>query len=126
MEEQIKLSGVTVDCKDPKALSDFYIQMLHWEKTYEDDGFSIIASSTSDVKISFQKNIYYVPPVWPEKSDSQQQQTHLDFKVRDKAHMELMVERAIECGATKAAEQYSELWTVMIDPVGHPFCFDTL
>ncbi|WP_334297139.1 VOC family protein [Anaerocolumna sedimenticola] len=37
-----------------------------------------------------------------------------------------MVEYAITCGAAKAKEQFSDLWTVMIDPAGHPFCFDTL
>ncbi len=126
MFEQILLGGVTVDCKDPKSLSDFYIQMLQWRKTYEDDGFIVISSSSCNVRIGFQKNCDYVPPVWPEVPNVQQQQVHLDFKVRDKEHMEYMVKHAITCGATKAKEQYSDLWTVMIDPVGHPFCFDTL
>ncbi len=40
--------------------------------------------------------------------------------------MKQMVEYAIKCGASKAEEQFSDLWTVMIDPAGHPFCFDTL
>lgn len=126
MSEQILLRGVTVDCKDPKSLSDFYIRMLGWEKTYEDNGFIVISSSSSDVRIGFQKNSDYVPPVWPEIQNEQQQQVHLDFRVRDKEHMKCMVEHAIVCGASKAKEQYSDVWTVMIDPAGHPFCFDTL
>lgn len=32
MTEQVLLRGVTVDCKDPRSLSDFYIRMLGWEK----------------------------------------------------------------------------------------------
>lgn len=126
MGEQIMLGAVTVDCKDPKALSDFYIRLLHWEKTYEDDSYVAIDSPSCKVRIGFQRNIYHVPPVWPETPDAQQQQVHLDFKVRDKKHMAAMVEHGIICGATKAEQQYSDLWTVMIDPAGHPFCFDTL
>ncbi len=126
MGEQVLLGGVTVDCKDPRALADFYIQLLQWEKTYEEDGFIVLKSPSCNVRIGFQKNDYYVPPVWPETPDTQQQQVHLDFKVRDKEHMMQMVEHAIKCGATKAEMQYSDLWTVMLDPVGHPFCLDTL
>jgi len=126
MNEPILLGGVTVDCKDPKILSDFYIRMLQWEKTYEDDGFIIIASAASNVRIGFQRNADYIPPVWPEVPNSQQQQVHLDFKVNDKEHMKQMVDYAIKCGASKAQEQFSDLWTVMFDPAGHPFCFDTL
>jgi hypothetical protein len=126
MNEQVLLGGVTIDCKDPKFLSDFYIRMLQWEKTYEDDGFIVIASSTCNVRIGFQRNAEHVPPVWPETQNSQQQQVHLDFKVNNKEHMIQMVDYAIRCGATKAKEQFSDLWTVMIDPAGHPFCFDTL
>ena len=44
----------------------------------------------------------------------------------DKEHMKQMVDYAIKCGASKAQEQFSDLWTVMFDPAGHPFCFDTL
>ena len=126
MPEQIMLGSVTVDCADPKALSDFYIRLLGWEKTYEEEGFVRISSPLCNVSIGFQRNVYYVPPVWPEEPDAQQQQVHLDFRVRDKEHMKSMAEYAISCGAVMAKEQYSDLWTVMFDPAGHPFCLDTL
>lgn len=126
MDGQITLGGVTLDCKDPKVLADFYIRLLQWEKTYEGEGFITISSPSCNVRIGFQRNEDYVPPVWPEIPNAQQQQTHLDFKVRDKEHMNAMAEHAIACGAVRAAEQYSDLWTVMIDPSGHPFCLDTL
>jgi len=44
---------------------------------------------------------------------------HLDFAVND---LEEAVQHAINCGATMAAEQFSEEWRVMFDPAGHPFC----
>jgi hypothetical protein len=30
--------------------------------------------------------------------------------------------RAVECGATRAAEQVLDGVIVMLDPAGHPFC----
>ena len=44
---------------------------------------------------------------------------HLDFAVND---LERAVEHAIQCGASVAAEQFSDDWRVMFDPAGHPFC----
>ena len=44
---------------------------------------------------------------------------HLDFYTDDLAKG---VEHAVGCGAKLAQAQYSERWTVMLDPAGHPFC----
>ncbi len=126
MGEEIIINSITIDCGDPKALSDFYMRLLQWEKTYEDESFISLKAPSGNIRIGFQKNEYYIPPVWPETPGTQQQQVHLDFKARDKEHMNKLVEYAIQCGAKKAEMQYSDLWTVMLDPVGHPFCFDTL
>ena len=87
MDEQIFFGGVTVDCKDPKCLSDFYIRTLQWEKTYEDKGFICISSASCNARIGFQRNIDYVPPIWSDIPNGQRQQVHLDFKARDKEHM---------------------------------------
>lgn len=120
----IALNAVVLDCKDVAALSDFYIQLLGWKKNYsEDDEWVDIASPSGNVKIAFQKNEDYVPPVWPEELGKQQQMAHLDFIVQSTEQMELAVQHAISCGAVKASTQYSDKWTVMIDPAGHPFCF---
>lgn len=77
----------------------------------------------SNVKLGFQSDPDYVPPAWPQSPPAQQQMLHLDFAVADEQQMEQAVQHAIDCGATKATQQYSPLWTVMIDPAGHPFCF---
>lgn len=68
--------------------------------------------------ILFQRNPEYCPPVWPEEPGVQQQMAHLDFAVND---LEEAVQHAINCGATMAAERFSEEWRVMFDPAGHPF-----
>jgi len=122
----IKLSGVALECKDVKALSKFYLDMLGWEIAFEDDGFMSIRSPLSNVNISFQRNIDYIPPVWPEQENEQQMMLHLDFKADSEEQMQIMVQHAISCGAKKAETQYSDKWTVMTDPAGHPFCIDTL
>ena len=120
----IQLKSIVLDCPDIHALSDFYIRMLGWEKNFQaEEDFLDIRSPLGGVQIAFQTNTDYVPPVWPEEPNAQQQMLHIDFAVPSQEDMERAVKHAISCGATKAETQYSEEWTVMFDPVGHPFCF---
>ena len=119
----IVLGTVVLDCPDIKALSDFYIRLLGWEKSYADQNWIDIQSPRGGIKLGFQENPDYVPPVWPEEPPGQQQMLHLDFVVSSPEQMEVAVRHAISCGAKKADVQYDDKWTVMIDPVGHPFCF---
>lgn len=122
---KIKFDKVVLDCRDPQKLADFYIKLLGWQKGYDKDGFVIIGSPTSNVDIGFQQNIDYVQPTWPERDGLQQQMLHLDFAV-DAADQKYWVEQAISLGAKVADEQYSQHWTVMLDPEGHPFCIDAM
>ncbi len=121
----IKFDKVVLDCLDPQALADFYIKLLGWKKGYDNNGFVIIGSETSNVDIGFQVNADYVQPTWPEKDSQQQQMLHLDFAVDPSDH-QYWVQQAISFGARKATEQYSDQWTVMLDPEGHPFCIDAM
>jgi catechol-2,3-dioxygenase len=121
----IALDAVVLECRDVDSLSEFYIRLLGWKKNYgEDDEWADIVSPSGGVKIAFQKNEDYIPPVWPDKPGEQQQMVHLDFTVRDKEQMECAVQHAISCGAVKTGMQYDPAkWTTMLDPEGHPFCF---
>ncbi|MFV0413385.1 MAG: VOC family protein [Oscillospiraceae bacterium] len=119
----ISLGTVVLDSKDKKALSAFYLKMLGWNKTYEDEDWIDIQSPTGGVKLGFQEDPAYTPPAWPEDPPAQQQMLHLDFNTASIAEMEQAVRHALSCGAKKAEIQYDEKWTVMIDPAGHPFCF---
>ena len=121
----LAINAVVLDCRDTVALSDFYIRLLGWNKEpdNEDEEFIGIYSPAGGARILFQQNEDYIPPVWPGESGRQQQMTHLDFTVKNKEQMELAVKHAVACGARKASVQYSDRWTVMIDPAGHPFCF---
>lgn len=122
----ILINSVTIDCRNPKALADFYVRLLGWSILLETEDFVSIGTPGFPVRIGFQLNELYVPPVWPEQEGHPQQMEHLDFKAADHADMEAIVRHAVNCGAKIAPKQYSEDWTVLIDPEGHPFCIDTL
>lgn len=121
----IALDAVVLECKNVSALAGFYIRLLGWQKHYQEgDAWIDIISPSGGVKIAFQKNEDYIPPVWPDVPGAQQQMAHLDFAVKDKAQMARAVTRALACGAIKAGAQFDpEKWTTMLDPEGHPFCF---
>jgi uncharacterized glyoxalase superfamily protein PhnB len=122
---RIKFDKVVLDCLNPGALADFYADLLGWKKGYVTDDFVIIGSEASNVDIGFQRNLDYVRPAWPEESGRQQQMLHLDFAV-DRAALEDWAQKAVSLGAQVAETQYSDDWTVMLDPEGHPFCFDAV
>lgn len=119
----IKMYAMTLDCKAPNELAKFYAALLSWDVVYSDDGFAVIGPSGAEQGaypgIMFQCNPGYAPPVWPDAPEAQQQMAHLDLAVND---LDGAVAHAIACGATEAAEQFSESWRVMLDPSGHPFC----
>ncbi len=122
-EVKIKMYEVVLDCKDPLALAQFYAALVKWEIVFQDEEFICIGAPGTKQGaypgILFQRNPEYVPPVWPDEPEAQQQMAHLDFAVDD---LEKAVEHAIQCGATLADKQFSDRWRVMIDPSGHPFC----
>ena len=119
----IKLYSFTLDCKDPQELANFYAAMLGWEVVYADAEFAVAGApgvqQGAYPGITFQRSSAYRPPVWPDAPEAQRQMAHLDFAVND---IEQAVQHALTCGATEAAEQFSEHWRVMFDPAGHPFC----
>jgi predicted enzyme related to lactoylglutathione lyase len=119
----IKLYALTLDSKDPEALAKFYGELLGWMIPYQNEDFVVLAPPDSAQGaypcITFQRNPAYVPPVWPEKPEAQQQMAHLDFAVNDLA---AAVQHATRCGAAEAPRQFSDGWRVMLDPAGHPFC----
>lgn len=120
---KIKLYSFTMDCKNPYELAQFYEKLLHWEIPFYNEDFACIcppgAKQGEYPGITFQKNPAYLPPVWPDCPGAQQQMAHLDFSVDN---LEASVQFAKQCGATVAESQFSNRWTVMLDPAGHPFC----
>lgn len=98
-ELKIKMYSFTMDCIDPYKLAKFYADLLKWEIPFYDEDYACICppkiSQGAYPGITFQRNPEYVPPVWPEKPEAQQQMAHLDFAVNN---LEEAVQYAIQCG----------------------------
>lgn len=122
-ELKIKMYAFTLDCPDPYELAKFYAALLKWEIAFSNEEYVCLGAPGMEQGqypgITFQRNLEYTPPLWPQIAKAQQQMAHLDFAVND---VEKAVQHAINCGATLAKEQFSDHWTVMLDPAGHPFC----
>jgi predicted enzyme related to lactoylglutathione lyase len=119
----IKMSAFTLDCKDHRLLAGFYAALMNWEIAFHDEDYAVAAppgaAQGAYPGLTFQRNPDYEPPVWPEEAGAQQQMAHIDFAVDD---LDKAVQHARKCGATVADRQFSDSWTVMLDPAGHPFC----
>ncbi len=109
---------VALDCPDPRALADFYRQIVGGEikdASASDDWVRLEVGGGVD--IGFQRDAAYAAPQWP---DGSPQQAHLDFDVTDLDAGERAV---IAVGARKADVQPEpDEWRVFLDPAGHPFC----
>ena len=114
--------GVVLAATDPKALAEFYAELLGWQ-IFADAGdehfFSVAPDETSGYNLACQYEEHHVPPVWPGAAGEPQMQLHLDFQVDD---LDEAVAHAVACGAHVCEFQPQERVRVMTDPAGHPFC----
>ena len=118
MPQGMKLTAITLDCPDPRALAAFYHQATGLEIVPEsDDDFAGLAGENG-LFIGFQRVDDYQAPRWPQQSAAQQ--LHLDFAVDDLDEAEALL---LELGAAKPQFQPGgDRWRVFTDPAGHPFC----
>jgi catechol 2,3-dioxygenase-like lactoylglutathione lyase family enzyme len=123
-----RMAGPVLDSADPLALADFYARLLGWPVVEREgprpghpptDGWAKIRSLEQDLKIEFQYEEHYTPPVWPPAEGAPQMMIHLDIGVDD---LDTAVAWALEAGATLADHQPQEGVRVLLDPDGHPFC----
>lgn len=107
--------AVTIDCRDPQALADFYRQVTGWEVIHSSDDYVYLAGDGT-VRLGFQRVEGHPEPQWPDDG----KQFHLDLNVADVAEAET---RLLALGATKPEFQPGgDMATVLRDPAGHPFC----
>lgn len=111
-----RVTGIAVDCPDPKALCTFYSALLGIEPA-GDDAVVIAKGDQGNLELWFQPVENYVPPTWP--TQERGQQIHLDFVTED---IGAAVAYAESLGATRAPAPPEDDFTVMLDPAGHPFC----
>jgi hypothetical protein len=75
-----QLFSVVLDCPDPRALAQFYSQLLGLPITREEEGWAQIGDTHSS-RLSFQRVPRYQPPRRPDPAFPAQ--VHLDLQVSD-------------------------------------------
>jgi hypothetical protein len=109
-----------LDTSNPAALSAFYRELLDLEVFFESEDF--VALKGAAILLTMQRVEDHRPPDWPNATVPKQ--LHLELAVTD---LEAAEARALAIGATKPDAQTSpDIWRVLIDPDGHPFCITTL
>ena len=149
MDEFPFVRQVVLDCPHPRALAEFYRELLGYAYRPGDDppapgepdprgeDWLVLRPSggdpTSGRGIAFQATDDYVRPEWrPEEgaggaddAPRQRQMLHLDMTVPDAAALARQRDRALALGATilfdRSADEEEPLY-VFADPEGHPFC----
>lgn len=133
---------VVLDCPHPRALAEFYRELLGYAYRPGDeppvDGAPdpvgedwlvlrpVADDPASGRGLAFQQTDGYAPPVWGVAApDGQRQMLHLDMTVSDPESLAQQRDRAIALGATILLDRSTdddEPLYVFADPVGHPFC----
>src|SRR4051812_4537199 len=109
-----KLKTVVWDAPDIQALADFYVGAVGLTQRYADDEW-VTLTSGDGWRFGIQYAPDHVPPQWPDPVHPQQM--HVDFQVAD---IDAAAERAEGLGARRLGG--GEIWHVLADPAGHPFC----
>lgn len=122
MEKAVKgilIGDISIDCREPEKLCEFYSKLLGNKKTIM-YGCPAIIAHNGLVILFMGCDFDFVPPVWPEEIGKQQKQMHFNFQVDD---LSSAVTTAISLGAKKPEAQYGgNHFVSLLDPEGHPFC----
>ncbi len=111
-----KWVSVALDCSDPAPLAAFWAEMIGGEVVLSTDEFVVVKSGS--VALATVRVPDYRPPIWPD--GERPKQMHLDLAVDD---LDRAQAQAVALGARVVDDQPSvDLWRVMLDPAGHPFC----
>ena len=107
---------VALDCADPTELGAFWANMLGGDVIV--GSADVVAVRTPWVWLTALRVDNHTPPTWP--SDDVPKQMHLDLAVTD---LDEAAAEAQRLGARPASDQPApDLWRVLFDPAGHPFC----
>ena len=109
-----RLTTVVLDCPEPKALAEFYSELLGLPITSVDDDWVDIGDGQT--RLSFQQAPDHQAPRWPDPNFPQQ--FHLDIEVDE---IDDAQSKALALGATLLSSE-GKTFRVFADPAGHPFC----
>jgi len=76
-----RLEKTVIDCPDPRALAEFYCQVLGMRINEDIDGWVVIGAEPGRRELAFQRATEWIPPRWPDPAHPQQ--LHLDIRVND-------------------------------------------
>jgi hypothetical protein len=110
------LTSIALDCREPRALAEFYSALSGAPIERSEDEWVQLAAQ-GGVALAFQLAPGHVPPQWP--GDELPQQIHLDFDVPD---LDAAEPQVLAIGARKHEHQPGKNFRVYLDPAGHPFC----
>lgn len=145
LETHPELLHTVIDTTDPRALAEFYRQLLgyvyrdgdepiadnespvreeHTIRTASDDAdWLVLTDSSGHRKLAFQQVEHLAETTWP--SPDVPMQMHLDLTVTNLNELEHQRQRAEELGAQVISDRTDDLdepLYVLADPAGHPFC----
>lgn len=113
----VHVRNIVFDCAEPRALAEFYCQLLGMRILRED--WMVIGKDEHTLpRLAFEKVPGYRPPLWPDPERKYPQQIHLCLDVPDAAEAG---ELALRLGATRLPDMGGSC-PVYADPAGHPFC----
>jgi catechol 2,3-dioxygenase-like lactoylglutathione lyase family enzyme len=112
-----RLEKTVIDCPDPRALAEFYCQVLGMRINEDIEDWVVIGSGPGLRQLAFQRAVDWIPPRWSDPAHPQQM--HLDIRVTDVGRAE---QGLLALGATRVPGAPETGFRVFADPVGHPFC----
>jgi catechol 2,3-dioxygenase-like lactoylglutathione lyase family enzyme len=116
-----RLSGIVIDCPDPRALALFYEQLLGAERVEDSADWVTLDPRGGLPTVSLQRTDRFRAPRWD--SGDPPQQLHLDVLVDNLDDAETSV---LDLGGTLLDGSDKPVgYRVYADPVGHPFCLVT-
>ena len=128
-----ELLHTAIDARDPRALAEFYRELLGLRyrsgdeppvpPAPDDTDWIVLLDARDRRVLAIQGKPDLRPSTWP--SEEVPMQLHMDFRVPDAAELELQRERAEALGARVLMDRTQvpeEPLYVLADPEGHPFC----
>jgi catechol 2,3-dioxygenase-like lactoylglutathione lyase family enzyme len=130
----MRIVQTVLDTTDPRALAEFYRDLLGWSYRPGDEPPAagepdprghdwLVLRSPGGPQLAFQRADELAPSTWP--GATVPQQLHLDFAVPTEEELRAEHDHALRLGARVLLDRTDDpdepLW-VFADLAGHPFC----